>query len=125
MLRRARPDKAAYTRVLPRDGAHSVYAYTQSAAPSETGCDLEARMFTARLVEDPATGSATAAVSGLVAQIRGSADLSLRIQQGADMGRPSTLLTHVGRDGNGSLIVKLAGRCVSMMEGALTLPHSQ
>jgi trans-2,3-dihydro-3-hydroxyanthranilate isomerase len=120
-LRRARPDKAAYTRVLPRDGAHSVYAYTQSA-PGETGCDIEARMFTARMVEDPATGSATAAVSGLVAQIRGSADLSLRIQQGADMGRPSALRTHVRRDASGSLIVTLAGRCVAVMEGALQLP---
>jgi trans-2,3-dihydro-3-hydroxyanthranilate isomerase len=121
-LRRARPDKAAYGRVLPLDGAHSIYAYTQSLDADETGCDLQARMFTSFMVEDPATGSATAAVSALLAEIRGSAELALRISQGIDMGRPSMLLTRVARQEGTASIVKLGGRCVPVMAGALQIP---
>lgn len=123
-LRRARPDKASYDRVLPLDGAGSVYAYTQALGPDDTKCDLQARMFTSFMAEDPATGSATAAASALVAEVRGSTELALRVRQGVDMGRPSTLLTHVKRDYSGCLVVKLGGHCVPMMEGALRVPGS-
>ncbi|MBV8770674.1 MAG: PhzF family phenazine biosynthesis protein [Hyphomicrobiales bacterium] len=118
-LRRARPDKAAYARVLPVDGAHSIYAYTRFLDPGESDCDLQARMFTSYMVEDPATGSATAAVSALLAEIRGSSELRLRVRQGVDMGRPSTLLTRVTRQDGEAPIVKLGGRCVSVMAGTL------
>jgi trans-2,3-dihydro-3-hydroxyanthranilate isomerase len=94
-LRRGRLDKVAHGRVLPLDGAHSVYVYTQDS--DEAGADVRARMFTAFLAEDPATGSATAAASALLAEVRGSDDLALRVRQGVDMGRPSTLLTRVIR----------------------------
>jgi len=118
-LRRARPDKAAYDRVLPLDGANSIYAYTRGRDPDEPACDLQARMFTGYMVEDPATGSGTAAVSALVADISGSEELALRVRQGVDMGRPSTLLTRVTRD-RGAFVVKLGGRCVRVMAGGLT-----
>jgi trans-2,3-dihydro-3-hydroxyanthranilate isomerase len=118
-LRRARPDKAAYDRVLPLDGANSIYAYTRGRDPDEPACDLQARMFTGYMVEDPATGSGTAAVSALLADISGSEELALRVRQGVDMGRPSTLLTRVTRD-RGAFVVKLGGRCVRVMAGDLT-----
>ena len=62
-LRRASPDRSAFDAVLPLDGAHSVYAYVRGVAGD--GYDLHSRMFTARMVEDPATGSATAALNRL------------------------------------------------------------
>ena len=121
-LRRARPDKAAYGRTLPLDGAHSIYAYTQAFGPNEAGCDIQSRMFTGFMAEDPATGSATAAVSALLAHVRGNAELALRVRQGVDMGRPSTLLTRVTRGAGGALSVTLGGRCVPVLEGVLHLP---
>jgi len=121
-LRKARPDKAAYDRIFPLDGARSVYAYTPFLDPDETGCDLQARMFTGFMAEDPATGSGTAAVSALRAEIQDCRYLALRVRQGVDMGRPSTLLTKVIREGNQSPVVMLGGRCVQVLEGSLSLP---
>ena len=116
-LRRAQPDREAYGRVLPLDGAHSIYLYTQDA--DQPDCHLMSRMFTGYMAEDPATGSATAAVSALQAELWDSPDLSLRIRQGVDMGRPSTLLTRVIRTPGADPVVKLAGQCVAVMEGTL------
>jgi len=65
-LRRAKPDRAAYDGLFPLDGAIAVYAYTRDVGTApEAGTDLQARMFTPRMTEDPATGSATAAVGYL------------------------------------------------------------
>ena len=63
-LRRASPDPAGYA-ALPLDDARSIYAYTTDTA-ADTGqgpTDIQARMFTGRMTEDPATGSATAAAA--------------------------------------------------------------
>ena len=120
-LRRARPDRRAYDALFPLDGAKSVYAYTRDTGGEafEGGCDLQARMFTWRLVEDPATGSATAAVTALIAQLRGD-DVRLRVGQGVDMGRPSLLLTRTCRDG-GATKAFVGGRCAAMFEGCFEI----
>ena len=122
-LQRARSDRSAYESVFPLDGAIAVYAYTRdvgTAAP-EAGTDLQARMFTPRMTEDPATGSATAAATALLAEVRGGADIRLRVGQGVDMGRPSLLLARAGRQG-GAMIAYVGGRCVAAMEGSFRLP---
>ena len=122
-LRRAKADRTAYEGVFPLDGAIAVYAYTRdvgTAAP-EAGTDLQARMFTPRMTEDPATGSATAAAAALLAEVRGGANLRLRVGQGVDMGRPSLLLARAGRQG-GAMIAYVGGRCVTAMEGSFRLP---
>ena len=112
-LRRASPDRSAFDAVLPLDGAHSVYAYVRGVAGD--GYDLHSRMFTARMVEDPATGSATAALTAFLAALGGEM-VQLRVQQGADMGRPSTLQTRSVRSDAG-IGAHLGGRCVSVFEG--------
>ncbi|GLS36328.1 hypothetical protein GCM10010869_19170 [Mesorhizobium tianshanense] len=119
-LRRARPDKAAYSKVFPLDGARSVYTYTLAEDPEQPDCDLQARMFTGFMAEDPACGSGTAAVSALQADLRKSDNLALRTRQGVDMGRPSTLLTRVTRSEGHDPVVQLSGQCVVVMEGVLT-----
>lgn len=124
-LRRARPNLSAYAEVLPLDGADAVYAYTREAAGQdgdEVGCDLQARMFSPLdgIVEDPATGSATAATAALLAELQGAGELSLRVGQGVDMGRPSLLLARAAlRDGG--LTASVGGRCVGVLEGTFTL----
>jgi trans-2,3-dihydro-3-hydroxyanthranilate isomerase len=120
-LRRARPDRRAYDDVLPLDGATSIYVYTRNSELDEKAeaFDLQSRMFTRRMAEDPATGSATAALTALLVELRG-ADVRLRVLQGEDMGRPSTLLTRAVRDGQ-TTRAYVGGRCAAMFEGAFSL----
>lgn len=120
-LRRARPDRAAFDGLLPLDGATAVYAYTRDVGtgPGEAGTDLQARMFTPRMTEDPATGSATSAAVALLAELRGM-DVSLRVGQGVDMGRPSLLLARAQRQGSAT-VAYVGGRCVAAMEGSFVL----
>ena len=75
-------------------------------------------MFTSRMTEDPATGSATGAMVALRAASLGTADLRLRVGQGTDMGRASLLLASAEREGT-EFIVRVGGRCVAVMEGRL------
>ena len=121
-LRRAKPDRAAYNDLFPLDGAVAVYAYTRdvdTTAP-EVGTDLQARMFTPRMTEDPATGSATAAATALLADVRGGDDLSLRVGQGVDMGRPSLMSARAGVR-EGAVTAFVGGRCIAVMEGSFAL----
>jgi trans-2,3-dihydro-3-hydroxyanthranilate isomerase len=125
-LKRARPDAAAFADVFPRDCSDAVYFYTRDVPSGEQPLDLQARMFhpgSSGLSEDPATGSATAAVAALLADLDGVSDgeLKLRIGQGVDMGRPSLLLTRVRKQGGKVVSVHVGGGCVQMMEGTLQL----
>ncbi|WP_088139798.1 PhzF family phenazine biosynthesis protein [Achromobacter xylosoxidans] len=118
-LRRAVPDPAGYAALLPLDGAKSIYAYTTDTRPGEA--DVQARMFTGRMTEDPATGSATAAMTALRAALRGDGALRLRVEQGVDMGRASVLLAHAEPRADG-VWAGVAGEAVVVMEGTLAAP---
>ena len=121
-LRRATPNRAAYDQFLPLDGARSVYAYTRSQPDADA--DIHARMFTPRMTEDPATGSATGAVAALLAELTNAVDgeMSFRFMQGIEMGRPSLLLARVLKDSCTASAVYVGGRCVCMMQGSFYLP---
>jgi trans-2,3-dihydro-3-hydroxyanthranilate isomerase len=126
-LRRARPDPVAFAEVFPCDGCDAVYLYTRDVAASERPCDLQARMFhpgSSGLSEDAATGSATAAAAALLADLTDERDgeLTLRIGQGVDLGRPSLLLTRVRKESGVVVSSHVGGRCVPMMEGSFWLP---
>jgi trans-2,3-dihydro-3-hydroxyanthranilate isomerase len=125
-LRRARPDAAAFARTFPCDGSDAVYLYTRDIPPAEKTSDLQARMFhpgSSGLSEDPATGSATVAAAALLADLAAErdAELSLRIGQGVDMGRPSLLLTRVHKANGVIASAHVGGACVQMMEGSFRL----
>jgi len=119
-LRRAAPDAQGYAALLPLDGAKSIYAYTTDTG-AEPQTDLQARMFTGRMTEDPATGSATAAVTALRAALRGDGVLRLRVGQGVDMGRASLLSAHAEPRSDG-VWAGVAGQAVAVMEGSLPAP---
>ena len=82
---------------------------------------VRARMFAplSNVFEDPATGSAAAALGGLCSSLA-KRDIELAIEQGVEMGRPSfiTVKTET-HDGRRSIFV--AGSCVPMMRGTLAL----
>nr|WP_312995571.1 PhzF family phenazine biosynthesis protein [Achromobacter animicus] len=73
------------------------------------------------MTEDPATGSATAAVTALRASLAGKGVLRLRVGQGVDMGRASLLLAHAEPREDG-VWASVAGQAVVVMEGTLPAP---
>ena len=126
-LRAAKPNLTAYQALLPLDGADGIYAYVienHEAAPTAEAV-LHARMFAPfdGALEDPATGSATAATIARLAQLGCSAtvDRQWRVHQGVDMGRPSLLLGRtVSRNGE-VVSVHIGGTCVAVMDGTFTV----
>jgi trans-2,3-dihydro-3-hydroxyanthranilate isomerase len=90
-IRRCRPDNTNWDRAF--EGRSAAYVFCRETV--EPGSSIHARMFALRLgvVEDPATGSAAAAFSGLAAQALDLADGEHRlvIEQGYEMGRPSQI----------------------------------
>jgi trans-2,3-dihydro-3-hydroxyanthranilate isomerase len=119
-LAQAAPDAAAFRRLFGTGHPDAVLLYTRS---SGTTCDYQARMFSPLdgIGEDPATGSANAALAGLLAHRLTEPDASLpvRVAQGEDMGRPSLLILRALRVGGRVTAVHVAGRCVPVMEGVL------
>jgi trans-2,3-dihydro-3-hydroxyanthranilate isomerase len=124
-LRRASPDAAGYAALMPQLGAKSIYVYTTDTASEamDAPTDIQARMLTSRMTEDPATGSATAAVTALRASLAGKGALRLRVGQGVDMGRASLLLAQAEPRDDG-VWANVAGQAVVVMEGTLPAPAS-
>jgi len=123
-LRRSKPDLRAHEAHLPLGGAHAVFAYVREADPAAGGeTVLHARMFSPLdgIAEDPATGSATAAMIGLLAAIgpSGPGERRWRVHQGVDMGRPSLLLGRTAPGADGAVSVHIGGRCVPVLEGSI------
>ena len=73
--------------------------------------------------EDPATGSANAALAGLLASLMPEPDLALqlRIAQGIEMGRPSLLEASAEKRGGKVAEIRLGGRCVAVMNGIIEI----
>ncbi len=123
-LARARPDLAAF-----RDGAarlptlaerFNLYLY---ARIGDDFLHLRTRMFAPLLgvPEDPATGSAAAALAALLTSLAPgeNVDLHYEIEQGADIGRPSQIVASARKTGDGPVLATVAGNCVPMMKGTL------
>ncbi len=87
--------------------------------------DLRTRMFAPLdgVPEDPATGSANCALAGLLAELDGPADgtMKLRIAQGVEMGRPSELLAEVDRTAGATTAIRIGGRCVAIRRGEVVV----
>jgi trans-2,3-dihydro-3-hydroxyanthranilate isomerase len=125
-LRRARVNAEAFAQTFPLDGSHELYFYTRDVPGSEPPCEVQARMFfpgVSGFIEDPATGSATAAAAALFADLDGTHDGEMKITfgQGFDMGRPSILLARARKSGGKIVSAHVGGACVFMMEGTFSL----
>jgi trans-2,3-dihydro-3-hydroxyanthranilate isomerase len=125
-LRRATPSSRGYGNVLPLDGAQAIYCYIRPPAqsPSGYGTEVQARSFSPRLIEDPATASATAAAAAMLAETSPErhGELTFRFKQGVDMGRPSLLVARVVKKAGCASAAYVGGHCVAVMEGSMTLP---
>lgn len=113
-LSRALPDVARFREGAARyPGALDFAQFCYWRGPDA----IHARMFAPldNMPEDPATGSAVAALGGLLAGREG--DLALTILQGEDMGRPSRIGLEVQGGG-----IAISGAAQVMMEGRITCP---
>ncbi len=123
-LARASPDLAAF-----RTGAAQVpgladrfnlHLYTSLG---DDFLHLRTRMFAplAGVLEDPATGSAAAALAALLTSLAPgeNVDLHYEIEQGVEMGRTSHLVASARKTGEGPVLATVAGNCVPVMRGTL------
>jgi len=87
--------------------------------------DIRARMFAplSGVPEDPATGSAGCAVTGLLAlhDKQTSGHYNYEIAQGVEMGRPSRLQSRAEKSNGIVNTTWIGGACVLVAEGFITL----
>ena len=109
----------------PGDG-FSILAYADSTV-EEKGFDisLRARVFCPLMgiEEDPATGSACAALAGFLLSIAESTrnKISVAITQGVEIGRRSQIYATAMKDSNQKITVKIGGSCVEVIDGVLEI----
>jgi trans-2,3-dihydro-3-hydroxyanthranilate isomerase len=86
---------------------------------------LATRMFAplGGILEDPATGSANAALAALLTSVAPGEDVDLHfdIVQGVEMGRPSRLLASARKTAEGPVEATISGSCVKVMRGWATV----
>jgi trans-2,3-dihydro-3-hydroxyanthranilate isomerase len=119
-LGRATPDLGQFRAVRDAtpglEGRFSLFLYARD------GSDLRARMFApiSGTWEDPATGSASATVAGLLLSLSGEDDASFTLTQGVEMGRPSLLNIKAYRAPDG-VRATVGGACVPVFRGEALL----
>jgi trans-2,3-dihydro-3-hydroxyanthranilate isomerase len=127
-LARAAPDLAAFRSAgiesgtaLP--GAQLRFALLLYVRRDGDATRLRARMFAplGGVLEDPATGSACAALAALLTSMAPgeNVDLHYEIEQGVEMGRPSLLIASGRKTAEGPVEATVAGSCVPSGRGTL------
>ena len=120
-LGRARIDASLWDETFRDRGDASAYLYT--AETGDEALAFRARKLEAGLGEDPATGSAVAALAGAVMAFGTPADGTtvLRIGQGVEMGRPSVIELGLTVSGGALAGATIGGAAVVTAEGTLFL----
>jgi len=116
-------DSALWSRLLP-EGAVSRMVYVVAPGDEGAGVDLHVRMFgpDVGVPEDPATGSAAAALGGYLGFRAPDGVHRWRLEQGVEMGRPSRLDLTVEVAGAAARSIRVAGPAVLMSRGVMTVP---
>jgi len=122
-LGRARINLPAFDRVRQSHAVEAVHLYVKW--PSADGARIQARNLSAYdgIGEDPATGSATASLAALLAELdqRADCDFHLEAHQGIEMGRPSLLHGYAEKRSGQVAPPRISGQCVAVMQGVLTI----
>ena len=112
----------AWEATLKGSWAPEVFVFAREAERADS--DIRARMFAPGLnvPEDPATGSACAALAGyLTARESRSGTLKWRVEQGFEMGRPSILDVEADVADGSATGVRVGGSSVIVCEGAMEI----
>lgn len=121
-LQQAIPSAAAWARHVSSSGVEQLYLYV--AMNDEGG--IRSRMFSMEsdIREDPATGSAAAALTGMLADmLEGQAPnvRRWRIEQGVEMGRASRILSETDARADSQQRVRIGGQAVLTGNGAISV----
>src|SRR6266481_4736882 len=116
-LERARINMSGFDALADMDIKPSMHLYVRVS----DDFDIRARMFAplSGVPEDPATGSASCALAGLLAHYKKEPNGSFawRIAQGVEMGRPSTLLARAEKADGTVQATWVGGSCVMVSDG--------
>jgi trans-2,3-dihydro-3-hydroxyanthranilate isomerase len=122
-IRRAVLDMALWRQMVADSWAHHVYLVCPEAEGKDV--DVRVRMFApgSGVPEDPATGSAAAALGGYLSKIDGrpEASLSWTVEQGLEMGRPSIIHVEADRARGTTTAVRVGGGAVFVSRGTMTI----
>lgn len=122
---RAALNADAWARGLAKAWASNLFFFSGDISP---GSRLHARMFAPALgiTEDPATGSAAAALAGWLALRVPDQDGTFKwqIEQGVTMGRPSLIEASAEKRRGDTVNVKVGGTSVIVGEGTMIVPHA-
>lgn len=120
-VRRVALDTALWRQMLAGTWAHHVYVVCLDGEGE--GVDVRVRMFApgSGVDEDPATGSAAAALGGYLAELDGRSEGTLRwtVEQGLEIGRPSILHVEADRAGGATTAVRVGGNAVAVSRGTM------
>jgi trans-2,3-dihydro-3-hydroxyanthranilate isomerase len=114
-VRRVSPEPQALRKVRSEDGISMAYVFSMTGPAT-----VLARFFFpqgAAILEDPATGSATANFGGWCLGMQRDLPLGLQISQGEFVGRPSSLHLQVTAERN----ILVGGEVIELGRGAVTL----
>jgi trans-2,3-dihydro-3-hydroxyanthranilate isomerase len=124
-VRRARLRTDLWEKLVAGFWATEVYVFARD--PELPGSHVRSRMFAPRMgiVEDPATGAATASFGGYLASRSPERDGTLRwvIEQGFEMGRPSILHLEADKQDGRVTAVRVGGSSVLVSEGWMEIPE--
>lgn len=120
---RARLRLDRWEKLLAQTAAHMVMVFSMD--PEDPANQVRARMFApgASVPEDPATGSACAALGGYLGARDRRSDGTLRwaVEQGYEMGRPSIIGIETDKRGGTISAVRVGGTSVLVCEGMIRL----
>ena len=120
-VKRSRIRVDQWERTLGSAWASMIMVFSRD--PEREGSDIRARMYAPGISvpEDPATGSACAALGGYLAARDTRADGTLRwiVEQGFEMGRPSIIEVEVDKAGGAITAVRVGGASVMIGEGTI------
>ena len=123
VLARAAIDAERWRATLGGYWTQQVFIFCRD--PELEGSSIRARMYAPEfgIAEDPATGSAAAALGGYLGARAPDADGTLRwvVEQGFEMGRPSLLHVETDKAGGRITAVRVGGTAVMVSEGTLQL----
>jgi trans-2,3-dihydro-3-hydroxyanthranilate isomerase len=125
-LSRAGPDLAAFRDAAKRfKGIGNRFALHLYVRIDGDATRLRTRMFAplGGILEDPATGSANAALAALLTSLAPgeNVDLTYDIMQGVEMGRPSQIIATARKTAEGPVTATVAGSCVPVLQGTVEI----
>ena len=116
---RIRPNPQILHDLLHEVGANGIYAITRETTRPDANVRGRCFPMGVGVAEDAATGSAAGALAGYLMRHRWSKPGRIMVEQGLELGRPSSI--HLDVSATAGQPVRVGGHVVSMGRGELTL----